>query len=404
MPWEKKGPLDRTLVFDTFVSINRHDPLYVGWPAVDLPAEDQQVFSRLLDNLSSLGRAESWVHAELWAKSIDLDLGEAGKDDPNPIPVLCPDPRSAFSDEHYPTHDPKKLANGKVNPADFLFDCPRWHLCLDTETIHAERWPTVPGSKWVNYGRPRESDNGSKVQRPTLWAKTPVTVVRFLIDGPVLPRTIDTLPFAEAVRAATLSKLSSPTLSGHAADGLPLNHTHAFYLPTAEDDDPHHLTHITLYAKAGFTDDEIRALNSLRHLTWPRGDKSRDYQLRIVGIGQPKDFTARIFAASDVWISSTPFVSHRFLKRGQTIEQSAADLIETLEVGQIVSIESDSPPPFAIPARTFKRFRSRREDDGQHRPFARLRMRFAGAVSGPLSLGYGAHFGLGLFTPAINHE
>src|SRR5262249_12091135 len=31
MPWEKKGPADRTLVFDTFVSVNRREPIFVGW-------------------------------------------------------------------------------------------------------------------------------------------------------------------------------------------------------------------------------------------------------------------------------------------------------------------------------------------------------------------------------------
>ena len=29
MPWEKKGPGDRTLVFDTFVSIGRDSPLFI---------------------------------------------------------------------------------------------------------------------------------------------------------------------------------------------------------------------------------------------------------------------------------------------------------------------------------------------------------------------------------------
>src|SRR5260221_14067640 len=36
MPWEKKGPADRTLVFDTFVSVDRQTPLYIGWPKAEL--------------------------------------------------------------------------------------------------------------------------------------------------------------------------------------------------------------------------------------------------------------------------------------------------------------------------------------------------------------------------------
>src|ERR1700755_2842966 len=40
MPWEKKRPDDRTLVCDTFVEIGRTEPLFVHWPAADLPPDD----------------------------------------------------------------------------------------------------------------------------------------------------------------------------------------------------------------------------------------------------------------------------------------------------------------------------------------------------------------------------
>src|SRR3982751_1527569 len=73
MPWEKKGPADRTLVFDTFVAIGRKETgppsdayaMFIGWPEVELPPDDRAVLGKLVENLSSLGRAESWVHAEL---------------------------------------------------------------------------------------------------------------------------------------------------------------------------------------------------------------------------------------------------------------------------------------------------------------------------------------------------
>jgi CRISPR-associated protein Csb2 len=45
----------------------------------------------------------------------------------------------------------------------------------------------------------------------------------------------------------------------------------------------------------------------------------------------------------------------------------------------------------------FKRFRSKRGDDGGRRPAAGFRITFAAPVSGPLSLGHSCHFGLGLF-------
>src|SRR3954471_11910160 len=61
MPWEKKGPLDRTLVFDTFVSVSRKEPLYINWPDGKLSLDDEVGLRRLAGNLSSLGLAEGWV-------------------------------------------------------------------------------------------------------------------------------------------------------------------------------------------------------------------------------------------------------------------------------------------------------------------------------------------------------
>src|SRR5262249_17325000 len=157
---------------------------------------------KLLANLSSFGRAEGWVQAELLDGTVDLPLGPAEPDDPNPVPVLCPDPATALSNEHYPTLDPQKLAKGKVKPSDFLFDWPRWHLCLDTETIHSEKWPTVPGAKWVNYTRPPEGSSVPATARRTDRPKP--TIARFLLDAPVLPLVTDTLRVAEAFRDALM--------------------------------------------------------------------------------------------------------------------------------------------------------------------------------------------------------
>src|SRR5438270_4153191 len=41
MPWEKKGPADRTLVFDTFVAVGRKEPLYFDWPDATLALDDE---------------------------------------------------------------------------------------------------------------------------------------------------------------------------------------------------------------------------------------------------------------------------------------------------------------------------------------------------------------------------
>ena len=273
-------------------------PLFVGWPDVDLLGGDRAALGKLLGNLTWLGRAEGWVHAELTEESVAWTCGPAAADSLNPIPVFCADPMSVFGCDHYPTHDPIRLKKG-LSPGELLFDCPRWHLCLDTETIHAERWPRVPGATWVNYARPAEpvlSSGLSKASRPM------PTIARYSLDGPVLPLVQATLPLAEAVRRALMSRyrklkeierygrpnppnaerFSSRVFSGKDERGQRLQdqHAHAFYLPTDEDGDGR-LDHVTVHASGGFPRDEVRAIDALRWLKC--GDL--ELSLLLVGLG-----------------------------------------------------------------------------------------------------------------------
>lgn len=128
--------------------------------------------------------------------------------DPDPVAVQCADPTTALAGDHYPTLDPQRLKKNTIKPGERLFNCPRWHLCLDTQTIHAEKWQWVPGSMFVNYTRPKQATRPSNPmpQRPPV-----ATLARFSLDGPVLPLVKDTLPIAEALRDRLLGRM--PTIS-----------------------------------------------------------------------------------------------------------------------------------------------------------------------------------------------
>src|SRR5207249_667677 len=127
----------------------------------------------------------------------------------------------------------------KVKASERLFDCPQWHLCLDTETIHSRRWSAVPGSKWINYTRPSEDSEVPRTRRSYMRPN----VARYLLDGPLLPSISETLPLAEAARRRLMgiygrltqyNGLSgrSATLSGKDENGVPLSgHRHAYFLP-----------------------------------------------------------------------------------------------------------------------------------------------------------------------------
>lgn len=123
MPWFKKGPDDRTLVFDTFVAVSRSAPLVVRWPTVSLGSDQRRVLARLLDNLNTFGRSESWCEAELAddAKNSGGYICSALQGDLAPgheiVRLLCVDPASAFADDHVAAATTKTVPQRKTKSA-----------------------------------------------------------------------------------------------------------------------------------------------------------------------------------------------------------------------------------------------------------------------------------------------
>ncbi|MBI1347100.1 type I-U CRISPR-associated protein Cas5/Cas6 [bacterium] len=428
MPWEKKGPEDRTLVFDTFVAVNRQDSLYLAWENANLSADDLVALRQLLGNLTTFGRAEAWVEAQLLEEDIDCNLTLADTADQNPVSVLCPDPATAFDCDYYPRHDPKKLAAGKINPVNYLFDCPPWHLCLDTETIHAQRWPTVPGSRWVNYARPSEATTVQTSRRsPVVY-----TVARFVLDGPVLPLITDTIVVAEKFRAAAMpcfenwckqnpaaaqdfartdatGRYSSPILSGRALDGITtlVRHQHAHYLPTAEGMDSRRITHLTIFARGGLSEAEVNGLLLFKSL-W-NGERE-PLRIQLVGLGNPGDFRNELFHSSHTFHSITPFLgpdhvgaktilqdlrkalAREWRRLAEQISEFHGVQLENIEE---LAVDDDAWKPRPRPVE-YRRVRSKHARNG-YRASGLFRIQFNQRIRGPISLGYASHYGLGLF-------
>jgi CRISPR-associated protein Csb2 len=429
MPWEKKGPADRTLVFDTFVAVHRDDAVYVGWQDANLSAEDRLTLLTLLTNLSTLGRAESWVEAELAEELPEWNCDQAPATEINPVRVFCPDPSSAFAGDRYPILDAHKLAKGKINPAEYLFHCPRWHLCIDTETLHQARWPTMPGARWINYSppvgtvRPQSSHRSPKSSGPT--------VAYFLLDGPVLPLATDTIVIAEQFRRAAMSQFgkwcrrhperaetyhrsddpnqyASPILSGKDASGkIACSHGHAYYLPTTDVADRRHIRYVTVFAREGLPEPEIAALSELHCLNLASVE---EVQVRMIGLGQEGHVDTPLFQESTEWFSWTPYLapSHvglkgqdRYLRKAVRREwRRMAEQVEAFRDVQLLEIDRLSPDDRVCAGRPrpldFRRGRSKHHGE-PYRACGFYRLRFSAPIPGPLSLGYASHFGLGLF-------
>jgi CRISPR-associated protein Csb2 len=249
-------------------------------------------------------------------------------------------------------------------------------------------------------------------------------VARYSLSGKA-HRLTDALPLAERVHAA-LVELSdgSSVFTGCGEFGVPLKgHAHAFILSESNlalgRGQSGEITHITIYAPAGFGLVERAALEDLRGVR----KAGLQVQLSLLGLGKPEDFgglnvgrgESPLLAESRTWVSRTPFVPTRHPKvtRAGVPKVDASGLqigSPEHELRRLLRL-AGFPEPMAVepvagttlgrrevPWRDFLRQRSggegRRAADGRGYGF---RIEFAEAVRGPMAAGYGAHFGMGGF-------
>jgi CRISPR-associated protein Csb2 len=429
MPLDSTDANKRIKVFDAFMLIDRSRDVVAHWPEAILSQEERPVLERLLSSLGYFGRAESWCSARLLSEfdpcRVNCRTGSAGAGEET-VRVLAPHP-SEWREWSFKTRTP---------PA------PPWNLLAETADLHAEKWSDPPGSRWLTYARPSDcfAPKPAGRRRAASEERTRFTVARYVIDVAEgrrpLPLSTETLPVAEAVRAALLSRQKrrfggySPGLSGKDENGHALkSHRHAFYLPTDEDGDGR-IDHCTVFHPAdengnGFTRDEVRAIDDLRGFTF----REAKLRLLLTGLGTPADFNCPLFPrdkqGARVWLSATPFIATRHAKRRGARRDPhmffdpaaiaafvGATLKENWEQRDDLLQQSAVPPaiePILDPEREglmkfrplqFRRGRSKPGDDGFSRLFGAFRLTFPTRIQGPLCLGHFAHFGMGLFVPS----
>ncbi|MGC9326747.1 MAG: type I-G CRISPR-associated protein Csb2 [Candidatus Hinthialibacter sp.] len=428
MPWYKKGPNDKTLVFDAFVSLDKASEAAVLWPDAALDESQREILSKLLENVGYLGRAESWCEARLLSEADAAEYaakincfplnGSPPNGEFDIVRMLLPDPAAAFSNEH---------TKNRCDPA--------WHLCMETALLHEERWSDPPGSKWTPYLRRKDcfQPDSKRAVRSTRRERN-MQAARYVLDSTVLPLVTETITLAEQTRRTLMgiygrmfpqedgTKGRSDIFSGKTADKRPLEgHCHAYYLPTDEDQDGR-LDHLTVFTPQGFGRREIQALDKFRSLK--REENLPELKLLLVGLGRVDDFqnlNVPIFQKQRIWRSITPFVLSRHpkkkksgklrlrenglqidgpedqmlleWKRRQELDPSlpdikSLDVLEGLELKKYRSLRWIE----------FRRWRSRKPAPPVSLGFG-FQITFSEPVAGPIVLGYGCHFGLGLFAP-----
>lgn len=245
------------------------------------------------------------------------------------------------------------------------------------------------------------------------------TVARFAVSSVVLPRLLRAVSVAERIHQALLARFPSSqppsVLSGRDAVGRPLaghGHVHIFCEANGPRDA---VTHVTLFARNGFDAASRRAIESLTKV-WGHG--GHGLQLVLLGFGDTTTFEdCRLFGPARVWRSLTPFVPTRHPKThrdgrpkldadGWWIGSPEHDLRRlSAEAGlplptKIERLDTIAIGPRRVCPLEFQSQRFHGQGRRSHSAPVAFQLTFGEPVSGPLALGYGAHFGLGLFVPA----
>jgi CRISPR-associated protein Csb2 len=420
----------KTKVFDTFVHVAPGEALTVLWP-IELDAAQRELLSALLPTMNYFGRAESLVEAVLLPAAALLPAitarpltdGEPLLPDEEPIRLLAPETPVDYAAwlEKQAVPAVKGKGRTKVNtpfaPAS-IFDA----LLADTGDLKAAGWSQPPGSRWIDFARPAEPFRIAPQRTPTPDDRRP-TVARFAVVSDVPPRITQALSIGERFHRALVSRCGASVFTGCDSLGQPLasGHQHAFYLSECEPKRGR-VKFLTLYARMGFDSEARRALEQLRQ-TW--GYDGHKLQLILLGTGERAEFAGENadaghslpLASAKKWVSLTPFVPTRHLKTrnngtpkldetGLAIGSPEHDLRRLLkQAGFPEPLTVEPVPHLALGAgriRWLEFQRTRKHGNGARagqRGYGFL-ITFPGSVDGPIAVGYGAHFGLGLFIPA----
>ncbi len=455
-----RGVEKTTLIFDAFLRLPKHAKLIAAWPDVALDADTFALAGDLAGAIGYLGRAESWVECEAcseWSEAVNCRpaaTGFAG----DPVRLLAPVSPAAYAAERerlIAAEEGRILTTAKKRPspkkleADIAkaFRSRRSRmdtlpvrfmdaLALDTADYQDRGWSRPPAGREVLYARDRKVAAGVVARIPARQRRSRSrsdlpTVARFLLAGRPRPRIEDSIKIGELMRRAALSKFGwrydeagdrylpkAPwEISGRGADGRPLDdpsHAHAFWLPEDADSDGL-IDHVSVFIAAGIND-RVRAKLDLITRLWlsarQRGEDAADdanakeWRLALEGFGKPGDFagSAPIFGTSKTWRSVTPFLASGHLKASGHRGEATRLLKRRGYDTEGVEIKKARRGPIlgGSERRTlqFHRFRSRGRETQLDAAGTFLKIVFPTPVEGPLALGYGSHFGLGLFTPA----
>ena len=398
------GKVRKALMIDSFVVVDKNATMYAIWADVTLDDAQARVLETLLGSLRYLGRAESMCHAFLTKPTVVANCRPLGATRLDKVDSV---PREGTA--HPTVGQNQEITKVLVPSADATLE----DLCSRTFELHKENKAYPPHTSLVEYVRPLGSLSAvpRAVAAPN---NVRITVVRYRIDERVCPLLTETMRIGDAFKRAAMSCYKktngvgskSANLSGMSADGgyLRADHSHTFYLAT-DDEGDRRLDHVTVMSATPFGRGELDALAAVRSV---RHD-GKNLRVTYVQRGGIEDFDLPLFGTGQRWVSSTPYVPNRHVKvRGRGDARRVIDGPEEQVAREIAVRGMGTARVKRLPVRT------RIPPRGgflpvQYKTWRKIGLPGFGAyamsiefdmpVTGPIALGHGSHFGLGLFVP-----
>ncbi len=414
----REGTRDKkVLVFDAFVRLEPEAVLVAAWRNVELPPEAKSGLVDLLQHLGTLGRAESWVEARLlegWDGRFNCGPADGGyeeesRNEVEPVPLIVP-----VSPEEYQRERARAVAAYGLESRKLGRPAQRIHATLPERLIDALRvetaqfqaagWSCPPASRYVTYFRPVESLTPRPRRRSRVQLRgLGVTTVRLALSGKPLPRLEDAVRIGELVRMAAIHRADRlagnpgvpSVLSGHdLPDGG--GHQHAFYLPEDADGDGL-VDHILVHAEAGLDGVALQALDAIDRL-W--NDEGFEWQVLLEQSGVITQIQGSAYAGpARQWTSVSPYLHPWFQKKTFGIEDQLRRECRERGLPEPI-LERLATIPVKGRRRRPAHFHRFRNKPGLKQPDTQgsfWRLCFPRPVRGPLALGFGCHYGLGMF-------
>jgi CRISPR-associated protein Csb2 len=315
-------------------------------------------------------------------------------------------------------------------------------LECETGWLQGQGWSTPPGSRRVLYRVPPDllEVSPNRTERTPRLRKYGNQYALIAISTPsrnlsALPTANHAFRLARAFHKALASKIGDRLKQGLDVEELSvrllgrpstvsraIDHQHAFVMPLDLDHDQR-LDHLLVWLPSGFCQQTRQLLTRVKKL-WAKGFV--DLTATFVGCGDEKTVTSAgaivdpeskvlksVLGASSLWTSMTPFVAPRFTKKSgkDALESQIRDSLELHRpdlIGKMAAIKVLTPAEaLARKQPDCRRFVYNDAGFGggtHHTPPMSVgyivELEFAEPVQGPICLGYGSHFGLGLMKQA----